>query len=99
MMPSRNAVFIDRDGVIIEDAGYIYKSEDLCFIPGALEALKTLSRTSYKIIIITNQSGIGRRYFTESDYHGFTETLLEKLSDSGARVNGAYFCPHHPAQG
>jgi len=98
-MPSRNAVFIDRDGVIIEDADYAYRSEDLFFIPGALEALKTLSRTSYKIIIISNQSGIGREYFTESDYHVFTGTLLEKISDYGARVDGVYFCPHHPAQG
>ena len=99
MTQLRNAVFIDRDGVIIEDRDYVYRSEDIAFIPGALEALKTLSRTSYKIIIITNQSGIGRGYFTEPDYHAFTETLLEKLSACGARVDGVYFCPHHPAQG
>lgn len=95
----RNAVFIDRDGVIIEDRDYAYRSEDLAFIPGAIEALRALSRSSYKIIIITNQSGIGRGYFTESDYHAFTETLLERLSAYGARVDGVYFCPHHPAQG
>ena len=95
----RNAVVIDRDGVIIEDTDYVYKSADLSFIPGSIEALQTLSRSSYKIIIITNQSGIGRGYFTESDYHVFTETLLEKLSDYGARVDGVYFCPHHPASG
>ncbi|MFZ3072503.1 MAG: D-glycero-beta-D-manno-heptose 1,7-bisphosphate 7-phosphatase [Thermodesulfobacteriota bacterium] len=99
MTTLRNAVFIDRDGVIIKDRDYVYKSEDLSFIPGSLEALQTLSRTSYKIIIITNQSGIGRGYFTESDYHVFTETFFEKLSSYGARVDGVYFCPHHPASG
>ncbi|TAN62893.1 D-glycero-beta-D-manno-heptose 1,7-bisphosphate 7-phosphatase [bacterium] len=95
----KKAVFIDRDGVIIEERNYAYKVEDLAFIPGSIDALKALAKTDYVIIIVTNQAGIARGYFTEKDYNAFTAHMLRLLKDAGARVDGVYFCPHHPAEG
>ncbi len=90
------AIFLDRDGVIIEDKGYVHKAEDLKFIEGSIEALKLLSKTDYKLIVITNQAGIGRGYYSKKDYHKFTNIMLRKLSAEKARIDKIYFCPHHP---
>lgn len=95
--PRRPAVFLDRDGTIIQDKGYIHKIGDLEFIPGALDALKKLTRSDYRIIVITNQSGIARGKFSEDDYKRFNEEFLRRLSAEGIRIDGVYFCPHHHA--
>lgn len=90
------AVFIDRDGTINVDTGYVHKREDFVFIPRVVEALKLLTGTDYKIIIITNQSGIGRGKYTKQDFLALTEHIGSELRKSGARVDGVYYCPHHP---
>lgn len=95
----KKAVFIDRDGVIIEEKNYAYRIDDLAFIPGSTDAIKALSRSDYLVIIVTNQAGIARGYFTEKDYHEFTSRLLALLRDAGGRIDGVYFCPHHPTEG
>ncbi|MBN1645274.1 HAD family hydrolase [Candidatus Woesearchaeota archaeon] len=100
------AIFLDRDGTINVDdkeiflprlnkkvKGYIHKIEDWEFIPKALEALIKLSESEYKLIIITNQSGIGRGYYTEED---LKKLHLHVLSYNHVRIDGVYFCPHHP---
>ncbi len=95
--PTVKAVFIDRDGTINDNkGGYIHKQEDFEFLPGVIEGLKRLSQTDYKIIIITNQSGIGRKTYTEEDFHRFNNWLLSHLIEQGIRVDHVYHCPHHP---
>ena len=93
-MEKNKVVFLDRDGTINVDYGYVYKTEDLSFIPGALDGLKKLCSAGYKLIIITNQSGIGRKYFSINDYNKFNEFFLNKLFINGIKIASVYYCPH-----
>jgi len=96
-VPPVKAVFIDRDGTINENKdGYIHKIEDFEFTPNAINALKPLSKTEYKIIIITNQSGIGRGLYTEGDLTRLHQWMLDKFQKENIRVDKIYFCPHAP---
>jgi len=98
--PSIKAVFIDRDGTINDNGlGYIYRIEDFKFLPGSIEALKRLSDTNYKIIIVTNQSGIGRGLYTQSDFEKLNSWFLETCKKHGIRIDKIYFCPHAPEDG
>ncbi len=90
------AVFLDRDGTINEDVGYVCKIEDFKFLPGALQGLKMLQDAGYLLVIITNQSGIARGYFTEREYRELEHYMFEKFRKSGIWVAGSYYCPHHP---
>jgi len=95
--PEAKAVFLDRDGTINDNGqGYVYKIEDLKFLPEAIPALQRLSKTDYKIIILTNQSGIGRGYFSEEEMQNFHIQMLDDLKSKGIRIDKIYFCPHHP---
>ena len=91
------AVFLDRDGTINIDKDYIYKVSDFEFIPGAVEALKLLQDAGYLLIIITNQSGIARGYYTEEDYEKLNDWMIKTLAEQyGVFITASYFCPHHP---
>lgn len=90
------AVFLDRDGVINVDYGYVHEIEHFKFIPGAKKALRKLSATDYKVIVITDQSGIGRGYYTEEDAKKVNNYMINELSKEGATVSGIYYCPHAP---
>lgn len=94
-----SAVFVDRDGVIIEDGDYVHRVEDLKFIPGAVEGLKNLNAAGFQIIIVTNQAGIARGFYTEDEYHAFSNQLLAILERNGVKINAVYFCPHHLTEG
>lgn len=89
----RKAVFLDRDGTINEDIGYLFKIEDLAFIPGALEAMRMLQKDFF-LFIITNQQGISQKVFSESDFIGFNNKYLGMLEKNGVRVTDVYYCPH-----
>lgn len=92
----KKAIFLDRDGTLIENGeGYQYKKEQLSFLPGVLEGLKHI-KTDYLLFIITNQSGIGRGYYTKEDFLSFNSLMLKKLNDNGIRITKTYFCPHAP---
>ena len=93
------AVFLDRDGVIIKDKGFISEPDDVVLVDGAPEAIKKMSSMGLKIVVITNQSGIGRGFFSESDYHGVMMRLYALLGESCATIDAAYFCPHAPREG
>lgn len=96
------AIFLDRDGVINEDTGHLHKISDLKFYKDVIGSLVKLSKSSFKIIIITNQAGIGKGYYTEDEYKEFERKYLEKLqkdSDGKIRIDGVYYCPHHPELG
>ena len=98
MVSEKNkAAFLDRDGVINIDYGYVHKWEDFHFCEGAIEGMKILLSLNYKIIIITNQSGIARGIFSEEQYSELTKKYLYKLKKKGIQVSSVYYCPHHPS--
>jgi histidinol-phosphate phosphatase family protein len=88
------AVFIDRDGVIVNDVGYHYKIEDFKLIPKAIEGLKLLKK--YKLFIITNQSGIGRGFYKLEDFLRFNNHLINTLKKCNIKIQKTYYCPHKP---
>lgn len=90
------AVFLDRDGTINVDHGYVYKIEDFEFLPGAIDALRILQDKGYLLIIITNQSGIARGYYTEDDYDMLTKYMLNELKKEGINIADVFHCPHLP---
>lgn len=92
----RKAVFLDRDGTINVEKNYLYKIEDFEFIDGVLDALKELSDAGFLLIIITNQSGIARGYYTEKDYEMLNSWLLATFAKNGINITASYFCPHLP---
>jgi len=90
-------IFLDRDGTInLNKNGYVHKIEDLEFIPQSLDGLKKLQGVGYSLIIITNQSGIGKGYYTERDYFNFRAEFHKRLMKEGVFLTAEYFCPHNP---
>lgn len=96
MAPLRRAVFLDRDGTIIEDRHYLSDPLDVVLLPGAAEAVRRLNDAGIPVFIVTNQSGIGRGYFAESDYEAVHRRMMEALAGAGAEVAATYHCPHAP---
>lgn len=95
-MKSNKGAFIDRDGVINHDYGYVHKIKDFNFCKGVFEALRDLVKLDFKIIIITNQSGIARGIFTEKQYKLLNNFMLETLKAENINIEATYHCPHHP---
>lgn len=93
------AIFLDRDGTINVDIRYTHKEEDLKFERGAIKGLSVLRDLGYRLIIITNQSGIGRRIYSEAQYHEFMDHMHLQLARHNVFIDGEYFCPHHPEKG
>ena len=97
--PASPAAFLDRDGTIIEDLGYLGDPERIQFIPGAQEALRALRASGYRLIVVTNQAGVARGLITEADVRRVNQRLRELLADAGVALDGIYYCPHHPDAG
>jgi len=93
------AIFLDRDGVINVDKGYVYRIEDFEFTKGAIKALKYFQSLGYLLIVVTNQSGIGRGYYTLKDFKKLTEWMKNRLKADGIEIKEVYFCPHAPDAG
>jgi D-glycero-D-manno-heptose 1,7-bisphosphate phosphatase len=91
-----SAVFIDRDGVINEDRGYVHRIKDFIFLPGAISGMKIFQDLGYKIVIVTNQAGIARGMYTENDFEILTAHMNQVLLDNDVILSGVYYCPHHP---
>lgn len=91
----RPAAFLDRDGVLIVDCGYPHRPDQLVLIPGAAEAVKRLNDAGYVVVIVTNQSGVARGLFSEETMHGFNALVVQRLAESGARIDAVYAAPHH----
>ena len=89
------AVFLDRDGVIIEDAGYVGEIERVKFIPAAGKAIRLLNENDFKVIIITNQAGVARGYFSEEAVEEINTYVQETLAEEGALIDKIYYCPHY----
>lgn len=96
---TKRAVFLDRDGVLNSDNGYVSKVDDFEFIDGVIDACKVLKAKGYLLIVITNQSGIARGYFSEEQFHTLTEWMDWSLADRGVDLDGIYYCPHHAQKG
>jgi D-glycero-D-manno-heptose 1,7-bisphosphate phosphatase len=96
---ARRAVFLDRDGVIIEDRGFAHRAEDCHLLPGAVAGLARLAAAGFLLIVTTNQSGIGRGYYGEADYQAFTAHLVALLAREGITLTGVLHCPHAPDAG
>jgi histidinol-phosphate phosphatase family protein len=97
-MNEKKAIFLDRDGTLNRDPGYVYKIEDFSLLPGVIEGLKIL-QDEFIFIIITNQSGIGRGYYSIDDFHAFNNHLVNFLAEKGIEIKKTYFCPHLKEEG
>lgn len=98
-MKKNVAVFLDRDGTIIEEVGYLDNLEKLQILPGAVEAIRLLNINGLKPVVITNQSGVARGYFKEEFVWEVYKEIQGILVNGGAKLEGLYFCPHHPTEG
>lgn len=90
------AVFLDRDGTIVRDPGFLHDPADVRLLPGAAQAIRRLNDAGWPVIVVSNQSGIARGRYTADAYHAVQRRLDELLKALGARIDAAYFCPHHP---
>jgi D,D-heptose 1,7-bisphosphate phosphatase len=90
------AVFLDRDGTLIEEAGYLDSLERMQLFPWTVDALRLLGRAGYRRVVVTNQSGIALGLFDEAFVRRTHETLSARLDESGAAIDAFYYCPHHP---
>jgi len=93
---SQGAIFLDRDGTINEEVGYLGDPDRLALIPGAGRAIGRLNERGIPVVVVTNQSGIARGYFDEATVEAIHERLRKELGRQGARLDGIYVCPHHP---
>ncbi|HEX7213696.1 MAG TPA: HAD-IIIA family hydrolase [Methylomirabilota bacterium] len=93
----RAAVFLDRDGVIIENrADYVKSWGEVRFLPGAVGALRRLGRTGHAVVLVTNQSAVGRKIITLDEAREINQRVVTEIEAAGGRVDAAYLCPHHP---
>jgi len=90
------AVFIDRDGTLIQEASYVADPDGIELVPGTVEAIEELHEAGFQVVTVTNQSGIAKGLYVEEDYHAVAERLAEILSAAGVAVDATYYCPHHP---
>lgn len=92
-------IFLDRDGTLNRDTGYVKTPEELELFPDAVEAVARLNRAGARVVLVTNQSGIARGIFTHASLEAIHASLCERLKAGGARLDGIYYCPHHPDEG
>lgn len=92
-------LFLDRDGVVNVDHGYIYRVEQFEFADGIFNLCRHFAQQGYRIIVLTNQSGIGRGYYTQGDFERLTDWMVAQFAQHGLVVDGVYFCPHTPDDG
>ena len=95
-MSGRPAAFLDRDGVLNEDRGYVHRWEDFAFLPGVIDALRRLQQKGYLLVVITNQSAVARGLCAETDVLALHERMRAFLHGQGIELAGIYYCPHHP---
>jgi D-glycero-D-manno-heptose 1,7-bisphosphate phosphatase len=93
------ALFLDRDGVINIDHGYVHQVENFDFIPGIFELVRIANESGFRVVVITNQAGIARGYYSEETFFHLTKWMLRRFTEEGATVDAVYHCPHHPSHG
>lgn len=95
-MKLRRAAFLDRDGVLNQDSGYVSRPDDFVWLPGTFDALTRLQQAGHALVVITNQSGIGRGLYREADFQALSDWMRGELQARGITLAGVYHCPHHP---
>lgn len=96
---TRRAIFLDRDGTISEEVGYVNHLSRYRLLPNSLEAIRRINQAGFLAIVTTNQSGVARGYFSEDLVRQVHDRLLAWVSEAGARLDAIYYCPHHPTEG
>ena len=94
--PLRPALFLDRDGVLNEDQGYVHRWEDFRWIKGAKATVAAFNRAGWLVIVVTNQSGVGRGFYSEADMHALHARMVEDLATAGGHIDAFYHAPQHP---
>lgn len=92
-------VFLDRDGTLNEEVNYLHRPEDMHLLAGVPEALRRLKEAGFKLVVVTNQAGVARGYYTEEDVKVLHRYMNELLAPEGAEIDSFYYCPHHPVHG
>lgn len=95
----QKAFFLDRDGVINEDRNYVYRKEDFFFLPGIFRLLQKAQAAGYLLIVITNQAGIARGYYSEDDFDELTVWMKAEFHKRNISLDAVYYCPYHPTKG
>jgi D-glycero-D-manno-heptose 1,7-bisphosphate phosphatase len=95
-VPGRPALFLDRDGTVVEETDYLRRVDKIVVIPGAAEVIAAANRQSVPVIMITNQSGIGRGYYGWAEFKSVQDAIVASLAIEGARIDAVYACAHHP---
>ena len=90
------AIFLDRDGTIIREAGYLGRPDEVELLPGAAEGMRRLRSAGYRLVVLTNQAGVARGYYCEQDVQAVHARLREMLRAEGVEWDAIYYCPHHP---
>lgn len=93
------ALFLDRDGVINIDHGYVSRPESFEFVDGIFALVSAAKQAGYLVVVVTNQAGIGRGLYTEADFHSLMDWVRERFSARHGRIDAVYFCPDHPVHG
>ena len=92
-------VFLDRDGTLNEEVNYLHRPEDMHLLAGVPEALRRLKEAGFKLVVVTNQAGVARGYYTEDDVKELHRYMNELLAGQGVKIDAFYYCPHHPEHG
>jgi len=90
------ALFLDRDGVINIEKDYLYKIQDFEFVSGIIDLCKYYQKLGFIIVVVTNQSGISRGYYSENDFNVLTSWMIQEFLKNNVEIKKVYFCPHHP---
>lgn len=98
-VPRRPALFLDRDGVVNVEKNYVHRVEDFEFVPGIFELCRCATDLGFRLVVVTNQAGIGRGYYTEADFQALTAWMLEQFRGRGIEFADVYHCPFHPTAG
>ncbi len=98
-MKKNRVVFLDRDGTLCEEVGYLSSVEQMRLIPRSGEAVRLLNQKGYKVVVVTNQAGVARGFFPEAVLEGLHAEMVRQLREEGAYLDGIYYCPHHPLDG
>lgn len=96
---TQRALFLDRDGVVNVEVGYLHRAEEVRFVEGIYSLCRTATKLGYRLIVVTNQAGIARGFYTEADFHTLMDFIRAELRTEGIELDAVYHCPYHPEHG
>jgi D-glycero-D-manno-heptose 1,7-bisphosphate phosphatase len=96
---TQRALFLDRDGVVNVEVGYLHRAEEVRFVEGIFSLCRSAMKLGYRLIVVTNQAGIARGFYTEADFHTLMDFIQAKLHAEGIQLDAVYHCPYHPEHG